>query len=499
MSYASLYSYNECVGKAAYRKAFVIYLFIVLIGITTQGWLFEIAKVFAAGPTASASISAQSQQGDNSWYIDAVTVTISATPQGTPVKSITYWLNADAPATVPTTTSTTQTFSQNGTHTLYFYATDENNVKGTQGSITFKIDTISPKNWTNIVQTRNGNDHTFTFSANVTDVTAGLDPARTYMQYNIDDTGSSWGYYSNPKQCSSTWMADQWMLLPTQSFAAGATSGTISTPPVDYCNSSGGGCDFMKVRVYDMSGNFADKKICLGGPWLQTQYGGVHSVASIAMVNEGPQPNATGMITSQNTITNFSSLANQYITNYTSNTNLSGINYATLNAKVGATAASLPLGRLPTTNGFYKVNGSLSVTSSLFPAGYATTQNFANVILVDGNLTISSNIITHASSVVIFVVNGTIDIAQSVSTVSGIYVAGGMLDTSYNGNSNTQLIVNGSLFSAGGFDFARTLGTTTNKTTPAERINYQPQYLLNSALKNLFAGTARYDWREVDP
>lgn len=485
-------------NRTARIRTVFCYLSVVILAITSGNWLQPIVTIFAnVGPNASASISAQSEQGNNGWYIDAVSVTISTQQTSAPVKSITFWLDSDPQQTVQVS-STTQTFAQNGSHVLSFYATDVNNLNGPTNTLAFKVDTISPKNWTNITQVRDGNSHTFRFSASVSDPTAGLDPQKVYMQYNSDDTGTNWGYYSNLGQCNSEWNDNQWKQVP-QSFAAGATTATITTPAVDYCNNSGSGCDFMKVRVYDTAGNFADKKICLGSPWLQTQYGNVRSVANISMLAEGPQPNATEIVSSRGTIDSFSSANNWYMAGYNSNMSLDGFEYNSLNSKVGTSALSLPSGRLPTTNGFYKVNSNWSISSSTLPAGYSTAQNFATVILINGTVTINTNIATHPSSALIIVASGGIDISQSVTSLAGIYISNGVLDTSYNGNGNNQLTVNGALYSNGGFDLDRNLGTNTNKTTPAEKIIFRPSILLNTALQSLLAGTVRYDWREVAP
>lgn len=470
-----------------------------LLFVTLQGNIFDFIRIYAqAGPTTTATISVGSPQGNNGWYVGGVTITLTASgPMA--IQSITFRLDSGTPSTV-NAASTAQTFSQNGNHTLYFYATDVNAVQETpEKSITFKVDTVSPINWSNITQVRDGNEHTFRFSATVTDATAGLDPARAYMQYNVDDTGATWGYYTNLLNCNSQWNANQWYQLPTQSFAAGAPSGTIETPPVDYCNSSGSGCDFMKLRIYDMAGNISDKKICLGDPWLQTQSGNVHSVSNISMNAEGPQPNASFIISTQgNTINSFTSQNNWRLTGYTNSANLTDVSYAALNAKYGGTASGLPSGRLPTTSGVYKVNSNFTVTSSVIPSGYASAQNFATVILINGTLTINTDITTHANSVVMFVASGGINIDRGVANLSGVYVSNGLFDSSYNGNSNTQLQIRGAAFSQGGFDLARTLGTTTNKTTPAELIIQQPQYFLNTELQKIFAGNIRYDWREAN-
>lgn len=490
--------------KRLYRSAFVLLLVSTVLLTLFHGNILQSFQIFAqTAPTTTATISAGSPLGDNGWYVGGVTITLTANgPEA--IESITFWLDS-GPETTVNAATTVQTFSQNGNHTLYFRATDVNGVQESPTkSITFKVDTITPVNWSNITQTQAGNSHTFRFSVTITDATSGLDPNRAYIQYDVGNTGTDWGYYSDLQgqnnqgtQCDSTWLAGQWFQLPTQSFAQGATSGTIETPPIDYCNSTPGTCDFMKMRIFDMAGNIAERKICLGAPWLQTQSANVHSVANITMTTEGPQPNASYTISSQGTIASFISQNGWYSPSYPNNTTITDLTYATLNGKHGTGAPGLPSGRLPTTNGVFKVNGNFTVSSSVIPSGYSSAQNFGNIILVNGTLTINTNIVTHATSAVVFVANGGINVRNDVTTMHGVYSAGGLFDSSYNANSNVQLRINGAAYALGGFDLARSLGTTINKTTPAELIVYQPQYFLNKELAKLFAGTIRYDWREV--
>ncbi len=474
----------------------VLLLLISLFSIVR--WIAHTQQVLAAGgPTMAASISADSQQGTNGWYTSGVTVTMTASGS-TGIKAITYWLDSGSPLTV-NASQTVQTFSANGRHVLSFYATDVNNVQGPTGTLSFNIDTVSPVNWANIVATRQGNDHTYSFQITVSDPTSGLDPTKVYSQYSTD-YGLTYGYFSNFGKCNSTWVPSQWYNLTGQTFSSGANTATITTPAIDFCNSVGSQCYVVKFRILDLAGNTSDKRICLDGPWIQTQNADVFSVSNISMNADGAQPNATYVVgTGGQTISGFTSANNLYLRNYPGASNISVIDYASLNAKYGSTAMNLPSGKLPTTTGVYKVNGDLTISSTLLPANYATTPNFATIILVPGTVTINTNITTMASSTLVIVAGGAINIDQAVANLSGVYVSSGQFDTSYNANSNVQLQVKGMVLSEAGFTFARNLGNATNATTPAEIFTYQPQYLLNTNLQKLLTGSLQYDWREVSP
>ncbi|MEK7561954.1 MAG: hypothetical protein AAB541_03780, partial [Patescibacteria group bacterium] len=126
--------------------------------------------------------------------------------------------------------------------------------------------------------------------------------------------------------------------------------------------------------------------------------------------------------------------------------------------------------------------------------------NGNQVWFIDGNLTISKNLILGATDTATFVVKGNITVESSVTRIDGIYIAGGTFN---GGNVNgAQLLVNGSVY-AGSAQLGRTLAASgcgvspcDNAVHPAERIVFDLKYLvgLNSVL-----ASPSISWKEVAP
>lgn len=470
---------------------FSLFFVSLILGFAT----FTLRSYSAGEPSSYAYISASSELGENDWYTSAVTVTIEATAAAG-VQSITYWLNSGSPTTI-NAAQTIQTFPQEGQNTLYFYATDTNGVREVStNELNFKIDTIAPRSWNNFNADRQGNNHTFDFSINVNDTTSGLSTTSPQVQYSVDN-GATFGYYSNLTQCNSTFNLNQWYSLTNQSYANGATSGTLTTPTIDVCNSNWEVCKIIQFRVKDLAGNTAERKICLFGAWMQAANGNVYSEGPISMDSSGAEDNNDAVIFSPNTVSNFTNTTG-YISSPYSHDPLNDYSYATLQAKYGSAAQALPSGRLPTTSGWYSYSGNLTVSSSLIPSGFSNNQNLAVVVLVDGNLTIREDIEPHTSSVYMFVVSGRISVDKDVSNLQGIFVSAGEFESSYNGGNNQpQLVIRGAVWADGGFDLSRSLSGNANNNTPAELFTLDPSIYLNQNFATLFTGTSKYIWREV--
>jgi hypothetical protein len=363
-------------------------------------------------------------------------------------------------------------------------------------SVSFKIDTVSPKNWRNFTATRQGNSHTFNFGITVDDATSGLDKNNIQMQYSVDD-GVTWGYYQNLTSCSSNWVSDGWISLSSQSFASGATTGTVVTPTLDVCNSNWDVCKIIKYRVPDIAGNVSEQKVCIFGAWTQTVGGDIFSVGPIAMQSGATQTSATDIVGSGGTITNFNSSNNWYTPNYATNTTLDDIDYTHFYPKVSAQAQQLPGGRIPGISGYYHYNGNLTISSTVLSGVASNIQNVAVILFVNGDVTINTNINLHPSTVLMIVALGDITFDKSVTSVSGIFVSDGEIDTAYNGNTTPQITVNGMMYSLNGITLSRSLTNQDNNTMPAEKLKYMPSYLLNRNLLTLISGTSKYIWKEL--
>lgn len=147
-------------------------------------------------------------------------------------------------------------------------------------------------------------------------------------------------------------------------------------------------------------------------------------------------------------------------------------------------------------------NGDGTITNINVPAG-----NIA--WFIDGNLTITDNIVVPSSSSIAFIVSGNITVNSAVSNIQGIYVAGGpFTDVDASGVAGPRLEVNGAVY-AGSVSLPRKLGgacaTDTrpgypqpcnNVQTPAESFVFDPKYLANL---NTLIGTPAVNWQEVAP
>jgi hypothetical protein len=482
-------------------RSFLTAVFLLFVGYIGYYQFYIPIASAVSGPTTTASISAQSTQGSNGWYTSAVDVTLTATysagaTNAAQIKNITYWLDSNPPATVSGNT-TNQIFAQAGSHTLNFFATDINDIEELpHKTLAFKIDTVSPKNWRNFTANRQGNSHTFSFGITVDDITSGLNTSNLQMQYSVDD-GATWGYYQNLTSCSSSWINGGWMTLSGQSFSNGATSGTITTPIIDVCNSNWDQCKIIKYRVGDMAGNFSEQKICIFGAWMKSTGGDVYSVGPINMQAGATQTSASDIVQTAGSITNFNSVNNWYMPNYTVASDFDTLDYIHFYPKVSSQAQQLPGGKIPGINGYYHYNGDLTITSTLMPAAVSNVKNVAVVLFINGDLSINTNINLDPSTVIMFVPLGDISIDKSVTSISGIYVSDGEIDTAYNGNTTPQLTVNGMMYSLNGFNLSRSLSNQDNNTMPAELFNFMPSYLMNRNFMSLISGTAKYTWKEL--
>ena len=99
----------------------------------------------ASLPTAAVTGAAPATN-INGWNnTSPVTVTVTGAPGalGTPVASVTTWVDSGTHTTAPGTTATVSV-TGNGVHTVSFYATDTAARQGTTGTYTVRIDTIGP-------------------------------------------------------------------------------------------------------------------------------------------------------------------------------------------------------------------------------------------------------------------------------------------------------------------------------------------------------------------
>jgi hypothetical protein len=97
---------------------------------------------------------------------------------------------------------------------------------------------------------------------------------------------------------------------------------------------------------------------------------------------------------------------------------------------------------------------------------------------VNGNLNIDSDLTLDPGKFLMVVVRGSITIAETVNRLDGIYVADGGITAS--GFSDTQLVINGMLYSRNNIRLSRSYASKIlNNTLPATKVNYRPDLIFN--------------------
>jgi len=154
----------------------------------------------------------------------------------------------------------------------------------------------------------------------------------------------------------------------------------------------------------------------------------------------------------------------------------------------GSQVCNIPAG-LPQGDYYYYCLGNAQ-----FHVGNGPNGN--NVFFIDGNLTVDGNLTLNSSDSSVFVVKGDITVNTNVTEIDGIYIAGGgFRDTTDDSHlTGNTLDVYGSIY-AQTVNLNRIL-TSGNESTPAERIYYQPKYIV---AVNSLLGSPAISWKEVAP
>jgi len=121
-----------------------------------------------------------------------------------------------------------------------------------------------------------------------------------------------------------------------------------------------------------------------------------------------------------------------------------------------------------------------------------STHPSEGVYFVKGNLNINIGYTLASDKSLLVIVGGKIDIASTVKSLDGIYIADGGIDAL--GISPNQLVINGLLYSKNTIRLGRSFeNKRLNNETPAIRVNYQPNLLFNlpGSLMRVLSG-----WRE---
>jgi hypothetical protein len=295
--------------------------------------------------------------------------------------------------------------------------------------------------------------------------------------------------------------------------------------PLNPCNPAQDYSCWLSVQFGDHIGYGPFRVESPAKPWLKTIGGDVGSIGKIEMARDPasspaiPGANAEYLTISAAAITNFSSVKNWLVSDYSDYGGLSipplptsGVYDALLTSYRRLCDPVTPSGNTPgavaaaaSTCNILQYPGDLTIDNDAWGAtGYSGDPA---VVFVTGNMIIERDIKVAPSTGLIFVVRGNISVtwnlgppAQLVRQIDGIYITNGEFNTRgvvgdcSLGSNNEQLVINGAVYAFGQACFTRSL--SNNQDTPAELINFEPKYLW---LFRDIVGNAPTIYREVAP
>ncbi|MFC1700301.1 hypothetical protein ACFLZ4_01495 [Patescibacteria group bacterium] len=389
------------------------------------------------------------------------------------------WIDAVNISNNTTASSTSFAIASDGNHTVDYYSVDRaNNVEATKNDA-IKIDQTAPGNWTDSGAIRGllGAEHEVYVYTNVSDATSGLSTLTDKFQYTTSKS-EGFGVFEDLLGCNTEWLLDEWVSLISPPFDPGTNDAYLLTPKVDFCDSNWKVCKYVRFYAEDMAGNYNAKDMCINGPWIRTTGEGiVRSNNDIDMISEAYGDNSDGMIELQRSTINFFSTSSDLVTVDTPAP--PDYDYSKFFELAPGGKTEITGGSLQPVSGTYISNGDYEIRTNTTPSGYKTA-TFDQVVFIDGNLTISSNITTDASAAALFIVSGDVKIAKQVTEVAIAIIADGDLYTAYDiseGDSAQTLTLSG-FFVADEIVLRRTLQGTQNDKDPAEDFIFEPKYII---------------------
>jgi hypothetical protein len=401
----------------------------------------------------------------------------------------TVWIDAASITSSPLPAITSFAVgSDSEEHIVEFYSIDFAGNVETTNSISFKIDQTPPGNWHDSGASRWFWDPPYKLYVYVTveDPTSGLHWATDGYKYHTE-LNEGFGRFSDLRNCSSTWQPfdeDEWIWAFTwKIFSNGAKSTSLWTPKTSFCNDNWRLCKAVRFRAEDLAGNVGTKEFCINGPWIKVAGEAiVRSNNNINMLAEADGDNTDGLIEAVgSTIEFFTSSRNWELTNSSTPPDY------TYNDFWEATPNKTEISNLTTNSGVYSITDSFEIDAGSVPGGFDSTE-FNQIIFVNGNLKISTDVEIANAATALFVVSGDVEIAKEVTTVGLAIFADGEFYTAYNieeGDATETLELYG-LFSADKFVFQRTLQGTDNNDASSEDFNYEPKYAIS--LKEYLGG-----------
>lgn len=229
------------------------------------------------------------------------------------------------------------------------------------------------------------------------------------------------------------------------------------------------------------------------GNWLKVVGGDVYSGGRINMTVPPPagQYNAAGVVTSGSSITNFQTVSNWVIPNYSITSGKFDYDYFFKRFKSRAVPISSPIASSTSLDDetiyLYNQSGDL-----LLDSNGANFNNKKIAILINGNLRIqnSSNKFTPQNASVIFITSGNVIINPNMTEINAAIVSTGNMNT---GTGTIPLTIKGLLVSYGGFSLGR---APASSATPGETVIYDPNLVVTL---NDLIGITNFFWQEVAP
>ncbi|MCX6667786.1 MAG: Ig-like domain-containing protein, partial [Euryarchaeota archaeon] len=148
----------------------------------------------ATPPTSSHTLTPASPDGNNSWYVSDVTVTVTSTDPtshdvASGVQEIQYKIDSGTWQTKPGNTATFKV-TTDGNHVVQYKGVDNVGNEETPKSVSFKIDKTKP-DMVMTYEVTGGNQYQgweLTFTVNATDATSGMDKVEFYFNGNLQTT-----------------------------------------------------------------------------------------------------------------------------------------------------------------------------------------------------------------------------------------------------------------------------------------------------------------------
>ncbi|MCA9391845.1 hypothetical protein KC614_01405 [candidate division WWE3 bacterium] len=387
-------------------------------------------------------------------------------------------------------------YATEGQHILHYYSEDNDGNVESEKTADLKIDTVIPNPWQNFIATDGGCNHCYDAQVEVEDITSGIDVStaeyRFYTEHNLQ-YWSDWNSVSEVNKVSNNQPAGDgeqafvYLIPPELNF------GDSAHPPWR-----------VQYRVCDLAGNCSTSPAYdIVTPWLATSDGGVFIDGDIVVPTSpiGEEFAHADMFASNNYISATSETGWADADYDSNNSDLASISDFVPEYDNLKSSATVLGGILPGASGVYIVHGDLDMSASIVKNSY-TNASGAFVFIVEGDLTLSTELDVVDTNYSVFLVEGDVLVTdKNAETISGFFIAEGAFDSDTTGDSRKSLTIKGSVLALEGYITNRDLGTSgtyNNSNTPAEYFQWRPGFLVNDALNFMLNGRENeYIWNEI--